>query len=191
MCDISCTNNGNLSNPIIKSGTVRCRCLKNSDTCFWTKRRQKAQLSTSLLQCRSEFSREKIGGYSLTHCSQKPLGCLNILNSIGSSVTTTDSLLCKKCQRIVIELKVEPPFDNQDWINIDFTSPLRRFVSWSYPVSGARKVTQNGAFQRWRVTFDPRAKIKGSLKWSAVVETASDVPSGIQYIEMCPCSENY
>lgn len=88
-------------------------------------------------------------------------------------------------------MKVEPPFDNQDWINIDFTSPLRRFVSWSYPISSAKKAAEKGAFQRWVVQFDPRAKIKGALKASAVVETLSDVPSGVQYIEMCPCSENF
>ena len=183
-----------LKNPEIKGKTIRCRCEKNSNNCYWTKRRQKQPIETNAISCKGQSSRDGAReGNTMTHCSLKEPSCINILNMAGSSVAMTNSLSCSSCSRLVVSLTVESPFDNQDWINIDFTAPIQRFISWSYPVlnvTEVRDLTRQGPFQQWRVHFDPRAEFTDRLKWSAEIKTENEAESGIQYMEFCPCSIN-
>ena len=105
----------------------------------------------------------------------------------GGSAEMSESLLCPNCARLSVTMNVPKLFDNQDHVNIDFTSPIKNFVSWSYPVLRVEKV-KSSKFQRWRVDFDPRAHFTGALKWSAEIEAETELGTGIQYLEFCPCS---
>ena len=80
--------------------------------------------------------------------------------------------------------------DNQDFLNIDFTIPIKRFRSWSFPVKTINKANFEGSFQRWKVNFDERSELKKKLKFSAEIENFTAEPAGIQDIRMCPCSLN-
>ena len=187
----SCTNNGVLRNPEVKGSTIRCKCEKNSANCYWTKRRQKKAIGTEAMECKRNTSRAGIS-HDMTHCSQKKAECLNVLNLPGSSASIVPSPTCAACSRLVVIFKPPATFDNQDWINIDFTAPVSRFVSFSFPVSRVEKQPgESQRFQRWRVEFDSRVKFNnGPIKFSAEIELEAG-RTGIQYIEICPCSIGY
>ena len=103
---ISCTNKGLLQNPAIESQTIKCRCNKNSTSCFWTKLRSKKTIQTENMKCLRNLSRDGPGTLQ-THCSQKSKLCSNVLNSAGSSIKIVPSYLCENCSRIILEIKSE------------------------------------------------------------------------------------
>ena len=106
---------------------------------------------------------------------------------LGDSATILDSWECRKCYLLKVSFKSSDLFDHQDFVEVEFSDPLREVTGWSYPVESATRV---GNTERWRIGFNSKADLRETeVNFSVNIKIVKRKPEVIS-MRTCPCSGN-